>query len=121
MPSVDLLSNKRPLRIGISGAGPGGLGAALFLNQINDLVGSEDGRKEVDIQLFDQARELREVGAVSCLPPFFPSTPRGHRCLLTRRSTSAYLILTSVNLAGYPPQFQHLFHAQSTRLGSPDD
>lgn len=66
MPSVHLLSYKRPLRVGISGAGPGGLGAALFLNQINDIVGSGDGKKEVEIQLFDQAKELREVGAVSC-------------------------------------------------------
>ncbi|ORY73619.1 hypothetical protein BCR35DRAFT_147523 [Leucosporidium creatinivorum] len=63
MPSVDLLANKRPLRVGISGAGPGGLGAALFLHQINDIVGSQDGGNEVEIQLFDQARELKEVGA----------------------------------------------------------
>lgn len=69
MPSVDLLSYKRPFRVGISGAGPGGLGAALFLNQINDIVGSEDGKREVEIQLFDQARELREVGAVSRFSP----------------------------------------------------
>lgn len=72
MPSVELLADTRPLRVGISGAGPGGLGAALFLHQINDLMDSGDGRHGVDIQLFDQARELREVGAVS-FDPFLRS------------------------------------------------
>ena len=50
MPSAD-----PPLRIGIVGAGPGGLGAAIFLSRLED----------VRIKVYEQATEMREVGAVS--------------------------------------------------------
>ncbi|GAA6041613.1 hypothetical protein JCM8097_007768 [Rhodosporidiobolus ruineniae] len=49
MPSVE----QRPLRIAVIGAGPAGLGALLALSKIEG----------VDVQVYEQARELREVGA----------------------------------------------------------
>ena len=52
MPSAD-----PPLRIGIVGAGPGGLGAAIFLSRLAN----------VRVAVYEQATELREVGAVSGL------------------------------------------------------
>lgn len=42
------------IRVGIIGAGPAGLAAAIFLNRLDF----------VSVDIFDQARELREVGAV---------------------------------------------------------
>jgi salicylate hydroxylase len=42
-----------PLRIAICGAGPGGLAAAIALRQLAN----------VEVTLYDQATELREVGA----------------------------------------------------------
>lgn len=70
MPSIDLLTPRKPLRVGISGAGPGGLGAALFLSQLNDATDGQlepNAERKVEVQIFDQATELREVGAVSLL------------------------------------------------------
>ena len=45
----------KPLRIAVVGAGPGGLATAIHLLRL----------KVVELSVFDQARELREVGAVS--------------------------------------------------------
>ena len=45
----------KPLRIAVVGAGPGGLATAIHLLRL----------KDVELSVFDQARELREVGAVS--------------------------------------------------------
>lgn len=47
----------KSLRIAVVGAGPGGLGAAIAFSQL----------PFVDLQVYEQARELREIGAVSCL------------------------------------------------------
>ena len=47
-------SVKTQLRVAIIGAGPAGLGALLALEKIEG----------VDVQVYEQARELREVGAV---------------------------------------------------------
>lgn len=44
----------KPLRVAIVGAGPGGLAATIQLSKLED----------VELSVFDQARELREVGAV---------------------------------------------------------
>ena len=46
-------TSSEPLRIAISGAGPAGLAAAIALRQLSD----------VEVTLFEQATELREVGA----------------------------------------------------------
>ncbi|EIW53855.1 FAD/NAD-P-binding domain-containing protein [Trametes versicolor FP-101664 SS1] len=43
----------KPLRVAIVGAGPGGLAATIQLSRL----------KDVELSVFDQARELREVGA----------------------------------------------------------
>lgn len=42
-----------PLRIAIIGGGPGGLGAAIALSKLDN----------VDVAVYEQARELREIGA----------------------------------------------------------
>jgi salicylate hydroxylase len=42
-----------PLRVAIVGGGPGGLGAAIALSSLPN----------VSVTLFEQARELREIGA----------------------------------------------------------
>lgn len=44
-----------PLKVAIVGAGPGGLAAAIQFSQLTD----------VEVSVFEAARELREVGAVS--------------------------------------------------------
>lgn len=46
-----------PIRVAIVGAGPGGLAAAILLGQVEG----------VEVALYDKARELREVGAVSII------------------------------------------------------
>lgn len=43
------------LKVAIVGAGPAGLAAAIQLRRLPN----------VDLDIFDQARELREIGAVS--------------------------------------------------------
>lgn len=43
----------RPLRVAICGGGPAGLGAAIALSALPDM----------DISLYEQAKELREIGA----------------------------------------------------------
>lgn len=48
------MSTPSPLRIAIVGAGPGGLAAALQLSRLVD----------IDLSLFEAAKELREIGAV---------------------------------------------------------
>jgi salicylate hydroxylase len=54
MPSV---SQNPRLRIAVVGAGPAGLGALIALSKIEG----------VDVQAYEAARELREVGAVRSL------------------------------------------------------
>jgi hypothetical protein len=79
MPSVE---SKTRLRVGIIGAGPAGLGALVALSKIEG----------VDVQAYEAARELREVGAVR--PSFlssrrfliFPFFVTGHQPV--RRSPS---------------------------------
>jgi 2-polyprenyl-6-methoxyphenol hydroxylase and related FAD-dependent oxidoreductases len=46
-------TESRPLRIVIIGGGPGGLGAAIALS----------GLPNVELTLYEQAHELREIGA----------------------------------------------------------
>lgn len=46
-------SPAKPLRVAIVGGGPGGLGAAIALSALPD----------VEVNIYEQARELREVGA----------------------------------------------------------
>lgn len=54
MPAHDRpLDPAQRLRIGIVGAGPGGLGAAIFLSRLEN----------VEVKVFEQAKELREIGA----------------------------------------------------------
>jgi salicylate hydroxylase len=48
-------SQKQRLQVAVIGAGPGGLAAAIHLLR----------QPLVSVQVFDKARELREVGAVS--------------------------------------------------------
>ena len=45
----------KTVKIAVIGAGPAGLAAAIFLDRLDF----------VQVDIFDQARELREVGAVS--------------------------------------------------------
>lgn len=61
MPSVE---QNPKLRIAVVGAGPAGLGALIALSKIEG----------VDVQAYEAARELREVGAVRPSCPFSPST-----------------------------------------------
>ena len=49
------VNSTKPLRVAVVGAGPGGLATAIHLLRL----------KDVELSVFDQARELREVGAVS--------------------------------------------------------
>lgn len=51
---MSVLSPSTPLRVGIIGAGVAGLGTAIFFSR----------QENVEIELFEQAKELREVGAV---------------------------------------------------------
>lgn len=69
--TVPLPSN--PLRVAIVGAGPGGLAATIQLSRL----------PYVELSVFDQARELREVGAVSV------SAVRARRNVLTLPRGSA--------------------------------
>jgi salicylate hydroxylase len=50
---TDTSTTVTPLRVAICGAGPGGLATAIALRRLSD----------VDVTLYDQATELREVGA----------------------------------------------------------
>ena len=43
----------QPLRVGIVGAGPGGLALAIFLSR----------QEDISIRIYQQAKELREIGA----------------------------------------------------------
>lgn len=43
----------KPLRVAVVGGGPAGLGAAIALSRLPD----------VEVSIFEQARELREIGA----------------------------------------------------------
>jgi salicylate hydroxylase len=47
----------RPFRIAIVGGGPGGLATAIQLSRLSN----------IELSLFEAAKELREIGAV-CLP-----------------------------------------------------
>lgn len=47
--------NATQLKIAIVGAGPGGLGTAIALRELSG----------VQVSIFDQASELKEIGAVS--------------------------------------------------------
>jgi salicylate hydroxylase len=47
------LRDPKPLRVAICGGGPAGLGAAIALSALPD----------VQVSLFEQAKELREIGA----------------------------------------------------------
>lgn len=51
------LDAKRAFRVAVAGAGPAGLASAIFFS----------GQEGVEVQLFEQARELREIGAVRFL------------------------------------------------------
>jgi salicylate hydroxylase len=52
------MSITKPLKIAIVGGGPGGLAAAIQLARLPD----------VELSLFEAARELREIGAVRVTP-----------------------------------------------------
>ena len=51
------VNSTKPLRVAVVGAGPGGLATAIHLLRL----------KDVELSVFDQARELREVGAVGII------------------------------------------------------
>ncbi|PTB35538.1 uncharacterized protein TrAFT101_009421 [Trichoderma asperellum] len=57
-----MASNQKPLRILIAGAGIAGLATAISLVRISGIV-------NLDIQLYEQATELREIGASIALSP----------------------------------------------------
>ncbi|EGR44699.1 uncharacterized protein TRIREDRAFT_111881 [Trichoderma reesei QM6a] len=57
-----MASSKRPLRVLIAGAGIAGLATAISLTRIS-------GIPDLDIQLFEQSPELREIGASIALSP----------------------------------------------------
>ncbi|KAK1240396.1 hypothetical protein MKX07_004424 [Trichoderma sp. CBMAI-0711] len=57
-----MASSKRPLRVLIAGAGVAGLATAISLTRIS-------GIPDLDIQLFEQSPELREIGASIALSP----------------------------------------------------
>ncbi|KAL7809438.1 putative monooxygenase [Trichoderma gracile] len=57
-----MASRERPLRVLIAGAGIAGLATAISLTRIS-------GIPDLDIQLFEQAPELREIGASIALSP----------------------------------------------------
>lgn len=66
------LATAPKLKVGIVGAGPGGLATAIQLRRLDN----------IDVEIFDQAHELREIGAVSDI--------RGHSggLKLTRKGIS---------------------------------
>lgn len=68
----------RPIRVLIAGAGIGGLAAAVSLERVSGLPG-------VDIQLYEQAPELREIGASIALSP---NVCVGCRLRLARRQAT---------------------------------
>ncbi|KAL7941293.1 FAD/NAD(P)-binding domain-containing protein [Trichoderma barbatum] len=57
-----MASNSKPLRVIIAGAGIAGLATAISLTQISKIP-------DLDIQLYEQAPELREIGASIALSP----------------------------------------------------
>lgn len=57
-----MASNQKPLRILIAGAGIAGLATAISLLRISEIA-------NIDIQLYEQAAELREIGASIALSP----------------------------------------------------
>lgn len=62
-----MASNSKPLRVIIAGAGIAGLATAISLTRIS-------GIPDLDIQLYEQAPELREIGASIALSPNVRST-----------------------------------------------
>lgn len=56
------MADPRPLRVLIAGAGIGGLATAISLARIA-------GISNIDVQLYEQAPELREIGASIALSP----------------------------------------------------
>ncbi len=48
------MTSSQPLRVAVIGAGPAGLGALLALRKVEG----------VDVQVYEQAQKLREIGAV---------------------------------------------------------
>lgn len=65
-----MADTNRPLRVLIAGAGIGGLATAIALTRIS-------GIQDLDIQIYEQAPELREIGASIALSPnvFYLLTP----------------------------------------------
>lgn len=57
-----MTSSQKPLRILIAGAGIAGLATAISLARISKIA-------NLDIQLYEQATELREIGASIALSP----------------------------------------------------
>lgn len=77
------MSDNSPLRVLIAGAGIAGLATAISLTRISSL-------KNLDIQLYEQAPELLEIGASIALSPNVwrsaPSSNRmGPRSLISSR------------------------------------
>ena len=71
-PSTPLASKNKStasLRVAVVGAGPGGLASAIFLQRLQG--------PRVHVDVYEKARELREIGAVSSLPPLH--TDKGPR------------------------------------------
>lgn len=57
-----MAKRNEPLRVLIAGAGIGGLATAISLSRVS-------GIPDLDIQLYEQAPELREIGASIALSP----------------------------------------------------
>ncbi|KAF5392493.1 hypothetical protein D9757_002229 [Collybiopsis confluens] len=86
------MSNKHTTRIAIIGAGIGGLSAAISLRR---LVG-------VDVQIFEQAKALREVGASIALGP---NGIRGLEAIGATNTLSDEIAFRSTH--GYPMVYKH--------------
>jgi ribulose 1,5-bisphosphate synthetase/thiazole synthase len=60
--AAKMASSQKPLRVLIAGAGIAGLATAISLARISGIA-------DLDIQLYEQALELREIGASIALSP----------------------------------------------------
>lgn len=62
-----MAGDSKPLRVIIAGAGIAGLATAISLTRISGIT-------DLDVQLYEQAPELREIGASIALSPNVRST-----------------------------------------------
>lgn len=73
-----MANSQKPFRVLIAGAGIAGLATAISLTRISKIA-------NLDIQLYEQATELREIGASIALSPnvsFMRAVQCAYWCLL---------------------------------------